>query len=82
MTERSLPFVFALALAAGPAAAQTSKPAATLPPKPAASPAPSARAARAPAPVKVTSVEGITEYRSATGSACCCSPIRPSRRSP
>jgi zinc protease len=67
MTERSLPFVFALALAAGPAAAQTSKPAATLPPKPAASPAASARAARAPAPVKVTSVEGITEYSLGNG---------------
>src|SRR5580765_1587035 len=59
MTRRSLPYLIALVLAAGPAAAQTAPV-----PKPAPGPVPAKAAppATRPAPVKVTSVEGITEY--------------------
>jgi len=61
MTHRPLFCLVALALAAGPAAAQTA-PAPAPAPKAAASATPAPAARSASAPVKVTSVEGITEY--------------------
>ena len=64
MTHRLPSLLFALALAAAPAAAQTALP--RRPRRPPGPPRPAAPAAR-PAPVKVTSVEGITEYVLANG---------------